>query len=326
MAAPLNLEHIMKSQVFSLALLAALATVPGAPAQAQSGSLTRSFVSSSGVDGNPCTIAQPCATFARAYTQAVANGIIAALDPGKYGSITITSGITINGNGWAAITGTAGNNAIDVNVASGNVTLLGLELDGAGSGLHGVYLTSSLTANSTLTIRDCTVSNFTDSGIGIQPTAASTGPYLTFLFANIMSFNNGIDGVKVAAAGDVRVIGGITEAKFSSNGNYGLEIAGAGADQLTDVTLTNSLVLANFGGGIALDGGSSSDGLTVRDSTARDNQYGDCFFEGAGQYAYLFHNNFLFSVVIQNGATVYSDGSNNIPDLASGTLTPQSTQ
>src|ERR1700679_4037231 len=132
-----SLEGIaMKSPIFGFALLSVIAVVASAPAQAQNGSLTRSFVSSAGVDTNPCTITQPCATFAQAYTKVGANGIVAALDPGKYGPIIISSPVTINGNGWAAITGTSGNDAIAIMAASGNVTLTGLELDGAGAGLH----------------------------------------------------------------------------------------------------------------------------------------------------------------------------------------------
>ena len=102
----------MKFHVFGSALLSAITIAASAPAQAQNGSLTRSFVSSSGVDTNPCTIAQPCASFAHAYTMVGANGIIAALDPGKYGPLTITGPVTINGNGWSAITATAEGNGI----------------------------------------------------------------------------------------------------------------------------------------------------------------------------------------------------------------------
>ena len=96
----------MKSHLFGFALLSAIAIVASAPAHAQNGSLTRSFVSSAGLDTNPCTITQPCGTFAVAYTKISANGIIAALDPGKYGPIAIIGPVTINGNGWAAITAT----------------------------------------------------------------------------------------------------------------------------------------------------------------------------------------------------------------------------
>jgi hypothetical protein len=97
--------------------------LPAAPAHAQNGSLTRSFVSSSGLDTNSCMITAPCQTFAEAYTKISANGIIAALDPGKYGPIAITGPVTINGNGWAAITGpaTGTDTAITVTAVSGNV-------------------------------------------------------------------------------------------------------------------------------------------------------------------------------------------------------------
>src|ERR1700690_2415171 len=116
----------MKSHAFCFALLSAIAIVASAPAQAQNGSLTRSFVSSAGLDSNSCMITAPCATFQTAYTKVGANGIIAALDPGKYGPITITGPVTINGNGWAAITGPASGTAITISSVSGNVILTGL--------------------------------------------------------------------------------------------------------------------------------------------------------------------------------------------------------
>src|SRR3984957_13291177 len=139
----------------TIVIAAALAALlPAIPAQATS--LTRTFVSSAGSDSNPCTITQPCATFARAYSLTAANGIIAALDPGKYGPVTITGPVTINGNGWAAITGPASGNAITINAVSGNVALIGLEIDGAGAADTGILYTSG----SRLSIRDCTIQNF----------------------------------------------------------------------------------------------------------------------------------------------------------------------
>src|ERR1700721_1362412 len=111
----------MKSHGLGLALLSAIAIVASLPAQAQNGSLTRSFVSSAGVDTNPCTITQPCATFAHAYTAIGANGIIAALDPGKYGPITIAGPVTINGNGWAATSGPSSGTGINISSVSANV-------------------------------------------------------------------------------------------------------------------------------------------------------------------------------------------------------------
>jgi hypothetical protein len=71
------------------------------------------------------------------YANTLPNGIIAALDPGKYGSLTISGPVTIDGNGWAAITAPAGSIGIAVNAAiSGGdtVILTGLKIDGAGAG------------------------------------------------------------------------------------------------------------------------------------------------------------------------------------------------
>src|ERR1700744_3230050 len=117
-------------QRFILAGVLALATFAAIPAHAQHGSLVRSFVSSTGVDGNPCTITQPCATFAKAYTETVSNGIIAALDPGKYGPLTISGPITVDGNGWSAITAPAADAGITINAsASDKITLRGLNID-----------------------------------------------------------------------------------------------------------------------------------------------------------------------------------------------------
>src|SRR5258708_38783204 len=145
------------------------------PAQA---SLTRTFVSSAGSDSNPCTITQPCATFAQAYSVTAASGIVAALDPGKYGPLTITGPVTVNGNGWAAITAPAAGNGITITAGpSDNVALIGLEIDGACAGYDGIVLNSA----GSLTVTNCTLQNFvfdnpnfgTGNGILMQPTTGT---------------------------------------------------------------------------------------------------------------------------------------------------------
>jgi hypothetical protein len=104
------MTRVVTRIVLPLALLTATFAL-ALPAQATS---TRTFVSAAGVDSNPCTITQPCASFAHAYSVTAASGIVAALDPGKYGPVTITGPITINGNGWAAITAPAAGNGITI--------------------------------------------------------------------------------------------------------------------------------------------------------------------------------------------------------------------
>src|SRR5205807_5268434 len=64
-----------------------------APAQAQA---TRTWVSGVGDDVNPCSRTAPCKTFAGAISKTAAGGEINCLDPGGFGTVTITKAMTIN--------------------------------------------------------------------------------------------------------------------------------------------------------------------------------------------------------------------------------------
>src|ERR1700684_1759263 len=85
-----------KSTLFS-AILGALFVVglAIAPAHAQA---TRTWISGVGDDANPCSRTAPCKTFAGAISKTAAGGEIDVLDPGGFGTVTITKAITIDGN------------------------------------------------------------------------------------------------------------------------------------------------------------------------------------------------------------------------------------
>src|SRR2546423_2744153 len=63
------------------------------------GQATRTWVSGTGDDANPCSRTAPCKTFAGAISKTAAGGEIDALDPGGFGAGTITKGMTIDGGG-----------------------------------------------------------------------------------------------------------------------------------------------------------------------------------------------------------------------------------
>ena len=204
----------MKSHVFSFALLSAMAIVASAPAQAQNGPLTRSFVSSTGVDTNACTISEPCATFAQAYTKVGADGIIAALDPGKYGPLTnITTGVTVNGNGWAAITGPSGGTAVTINASSGNVTLTGLEIDGAGTSSNGIVFISG----GSLNVRNTVIQNFSNAGIDYGPNVSSH-----LFMSNTLVSDNGNYGIYIANSTNAGTVDAVFDNVTMENNNVGL--------------------------------------------------------------------------------------------------------
>jgi nitrous oxidase accessory protein NosD len=212
----------MKSYGLRLGLLSVTAVI--ASASAQAGTLTRSFVSSAGVDSNGCTIAAPCATFAAAYNAVAADGIIAALDPGKYGPLIITMPVTVNGNGWAAITGTANGNGITVNISggTGNVILTGLEVDGAGAAYNGIVFESG----ASLTISDCIVKDFvaassptgnTGNGIWIGPTAGT----VVFTIVNTVALNNAYYGISYWPQSGNATVTGTIDHVFAAHNTTG---------------------------------------------------------------------------------------------------------
>src|SRR5919197_344182 len=70
------------------------------------GQATRTWVSGVGDDANPCSRTAPCKTFAGAISKTAAGGEISVLDPGGFGAVTITKGMTIDGgqgSGFASI-------------------------------------------------------------------------------------------------------------------------------------------------------------------------------------------------------------------------------
>ena len=227
---------VMKSHVLGLALFSATAIIANSPAHA-AGSLTRTFVSSTGVDTNPCTITQPCATFAVAYAAVQANGIVAALDPGKYGPLTINTAVTINGNGWSAITAPASSTGITINAGSNEkVTLTGLEIDGAGAAFTGVAFNSG----AMLDIINCAVQDFASTGIGITP---SGGAQITIAHSYVS--NNVGSGITLSSGSATAYIT-IDHDILTDNSIAINALAGAGD---LDVTIANSDVshTQNFG-------------------------------------------------------------------------------
>ena len=143
-------------------------------AQAQA---TRTWVSGVGDDVNPCSRTAPCKTFAGAISKTAAGGEIDALDPGGYGTVTITKSITIDGTGTNASILASGTNGVIVNdsaTAAPNtivVVLRNLSINGAGTtlGIDGIRYLSGARLN----VEKCQISNF--SGDGIEANKTNVG-------------------------------------------------------------------------------------------------------------------------------------------------------
>src|SRR5215471_3029045 len=97
---------------------------------------TRTWVSGVGDDVNPCSRTAPCKTFAGAISKTAAGGEINCIDPGGFGTVTITKSITINCHEVFGSILASGTNGINVNALSTDkVVLRNLQINGAGTTL-----------------------------------------------------------------------------------------------------------------------------------------------------------------------------------------------
>lgn len=130
---------------------------------------TRTWVSGVGDDANPGSRTAPCKTFAGAIGKTAIAGEIDAMDPGGFGTVTITKSITIDGGAtFASILG-SGTNGVVINAGAASVVnLRNLSINGASTGLTGIRIISAAEVN----IENCVIFQFNTRGIEIQVPSA----------------------------------------------------------------------------------------------------------------------------------------------------------
>src|SRR6201991_3337060 len=79
---------------------------------------TRTWVSGVGDDANPCSRTAPCKTFAGAISKTAAGGEINCLDPGGFGTVTITKSMTIDCSATLGSILASGTNGVNINDAN----------------------------------------------------------------------------------------------------------------------------------------------------------------------------------------------------------------
>ncbi len=196
---------------------------------AQASSLIRTFVSATGKHANPRTVTAPCRTFAGAYANTAANGIIAALDPAGYGPLTITGPVTVDGNGFAAMTAPSGVGTAGITINAGSsdkVVLRGLTVDGAGAAnTTGIVFNSA----SSLTIDGCVVRNMQADGLDFL---ANTATPASLAISN-SHFDNNSNGIFIQPQSSGAVTASIDRTELNGNNGNGLEVNGGAAPALS---------------------------------------------------------------------------------------------
>jgi hypothetical protein len=245
-------------------------TLPTVSAQAQS---PRTFVSAAGSDSNPCSFAAPCRHFQNAVNVTSSGGEVDALDPAGYGPITITQSITIEGQGWSYIAPPANGNGITINAGSGNVSIHGVSVDGAGitGSTNGIVFNSG----ESLTIEGCFVRNMEGSGLAFKSTATTTQ---TLAVSNSYFSDNAADGILIEPESSGAITAAIDRSAFSGNRNINLFVYGSDGTGAVNVAVTDS-VAANgnsFNGntGFAVEGNGHVANLSLTHCLAVGNAIG----------------------------------------------------
>ena len=240
---------------FTLCLLA-FATSALIHAQA-----TRTWVSGVGDDANPCSRTAPCKTFAGAISKTSAGGEIDALDPAGFGALTITKAITVDGGGSqvSSVLVNAGNGITVSAGATDVVTIRNISFQGLNAGVNGVrFLTGKA-----LHVEHCTIQQFTQHGIDIEPTTAGAQAFVT----DTISQDNGGDGLYAAGPSSLVQVT-VDNSRFNNNTN------GLRALDYSRFSIRNSAASGNSVAGFNASPSTGSAVISMANSTASNNPIG----------------------------------------------------
>ena len=177
------------SKLAGFVAAALFALLWAAPAEAQA---SRTWVSGVGDDANPCSRTAPCRTFAGAYPKTAANGEIDVLDPGSYGSVTISSRSPSMAADGSQPTQHARRQRHRHRQWRDLLTIRNLTINGVGSGLHGIRVL----AGNVLHLVSTTISGDTGNGVDIEPMGSGAQVFMDNVYIRLRH-----DGVVKSAGG-----------------------------------------------------------------------------------------------------------------------------
>jgi hypothetical protein len=208
--APIALQsEVIVKRIFALSCLVAVMALTLSlsitPATAQGAE--RTWLSGgAGDDANPCSRTAPCKTFAGAISKTNAGGEINCIDPGGFGTLTITKSITIDCRDVYASVLNDSVSGIPINFNSFTdsaklVNLRGISFNAASTSLNGINIIGTTNAaGSKVTIEDCVFSG--------QGTAIDDGRTSGSLLVGSSTIRNSVTGISggSSAAGSLSAV------------------------------------------------------------------------------------------------------------------------
>ena len=238
---------------FALALFMLAAALEAAAAQ-------RTFVASSGLDSNACSLVAPCRSFQAAMAQTSPGGEVIVLDSAGYGGVTISQAVSIVAPpgiyaGVSVLSGTG----IIVNAGAGNkVTLRGLTINGLGG-----TVAIAFTSGDALYVNNISIAGFSTPGaLGIS---AALGASVGNLVIEDSIFRDNATALQTATGtGSLKL--NVERSSFVRNG-IGADLQGNTTGTLQATSFTGGTTGLSAG----LAGSNRTLKVELRDCTVSDN-------------------------------------------------------
>jgi hypothetical protein len=284
---------------------------------------SRTWVSGVGDDANPCSRTAPCKTFAGAISKTATNGEINSIDPGGFGSVTITKSITIKCEGILCGVLAAGTFGININDSGSGtpntaiVTLSGLDIEGFNSGTNGIQFISGAKLHVHKTqIRGFRQSGGGGNGMSVTPsTTAGGAKKITIADSYITdcgsTFSNA--GILIKPTGGANVNMSVNNTQMESNTN-GIFMDGSGGGGASNLAVRHSVLSAGTVNGIAVSSSGPAFVATVDSSLLTLNVGVGAAVAGAQGTLRLGSNTIVSNVtgVMNSGGTLQSFKNNQI--------------
>jgi hypothetical protein len=284
---------------------------------------TRTWVSGTGDDANPCSRTAPCKTFAGAISKTAAAGEINCIDAGGYGALTITKSIAIKCDNTEAGVLVSGTNGFVVSAASTDVVFIsGLDFEGLGPtalSLDGIKI---LTA-AVVTVQNCVIRGFGSTngtdGNGIM--LANSGTTKLFVRDTIMA-DNALVGLEVKPASGATAQVGVTTSAALTNGSAGIRANDSGNATTINMTVDDSVSHGNVGAGVNSTGGAGTTQVTLLHDTITNNGTGIVSNNGGSTVRFGYSTVSGNGIATNGSGVINSYGNNQINANGTDTTPP----
>jgi hypothetical protein len=290
----------------------------------------RTWVSAGGDDGNDCSRANPCKTFAGAISKTDAGGEIDATDPGGFGTVTITKALTIDGGGTFSSILTGGNSAIVINTTNTTdvVTIRNLSInlvDGTGTpGTNGIAILKAGTVH----IENCVIFGGTGQGIKDNRGGAANSIFYLYIKDTIVR-NASMNGINLNPGAGVFVIASLTNVRSQDNAGAGVALTAGVYASLDHCNLSGNrgdgLMVSGNAGGTEGTANASSAHVEETNSSNNGTSTGAGFHAGNGGFIRLGTSTAYDNTTglqIDTGGSILSYGHNHISGNSNGNGPP----